>query len=92
MYRVDFTSTFKKEYKKLAKLGKTKAIDTIIQSLANGETLDKKYNDHALKGDYKGFRECHIEPDLLLIYKKYEDILLLSCVRLGSHSNLFKKK
>ncbi|WP_347232419.1 type II toxin-antitoxin system YafQ family toxin [Helicobacter sp. MIT 05-5293] len=70
MYRVDFTSAFKKEYKKFAKLRKAKAIDTLIQSLANNEVLDKKYNDHALKGEYQGFRECHIEPDLLLIYKK----------------------
>ncbi|TLE16178.1 type II toxin-antitoxin system YafQ family toxin [Helicobacter apodemus] len=92
MYQIDFTSAFKKEYKKFVKLGKAKAIDTLIQSLANGENLDQKYKDHALKGEYKGFRECHIEPDLLLIYKKYEDILLLSCVRLGSHTHLFKKQ
>lgn len=47
------------------------------------------YKDHKLKGEYDGFRECHIEPDLLLIYKKEEKDLLLLCLGLGTHSKLF---
>ncbi len=50
---------------------------------------EAKYKDHALKGDYKGHRECHISPDWLLIYKIYEDVLILTLVETGSHSDLF---
>ena len=69
---------------------KTKKITKdIIWQLANNEELASKYKDHALIGSYKGFRECHIKPDLLLIYKKQNEILLLTCVEVGSHSELF---
>ena len=57
--------------------------------LANDEVLEAKYKDHCLTGDYKDCRECHIEPDWLLIYKKYESELILMLVRTGSHSDLF---
>lgn len=57
-----------------------------MEKLANGEILEAKYRDHALTGNYKGSRECHIEPDWLLIYETL--VLLLS--RVGSHSELFK--
>lgn len=63
----------------------------VIEKLANGEVLERKYNDHKLKGKYGNYRECHIKPDLLLIYKKEDNILLLTCVDLGSNSELFKK-
>ena len=59
--------------------------------LADGGALDASYRDHALSGDYKGTRECHIEPDWLLIYEILDDILVLMLYRLGSHSELFKK-
>ena len=62
----------------------------IIWQLANNEELASKYKDHALIGSYKGFRECHVKPDLLLIYKKQNEILLLTCVEVGSHSELFQ--
>lgn len=62
----------------------------IIWQLANNEELASKYKDHALIGSYKGFRECHVKPDLLLIYKKQNEILLLTCVEIGSHSELFQ--
>ena len=52
--------------------------------------LESKYKDHSLIGDYKGFRELHIKPDLLLIYKKDENELVLALIRVGSHSKLFK--
>ena len=64
----------------------------IIEKLSKGEVLEQKYNDHKLKGNYSEYRECHIKPDLLLIYKKKEDILILTYVDLVSHSKLFKNK
>lgn len=89
MYKVDWTSKFKKDYKKIAKQGKAEILDSIIEKLQKGVVLEAKHRDHALQGVYKGSRECHIEPDLLLIYKKQDDILLLTCLRVGSHSELF---
>ena len=88
-YKIDFSKKFRKEYKKAIKQGYAKKVDSIIEKLANNEPLEPKHKDHALKGEYIGYRECHIEPDLLLIYKKQEDILVLVCFRLGSHSELF---
>ena len=64
----------------------------IIEKLSKGKVLEQKYNDHKLKGNYSEYRECHIKPDLLLIYKKKEDILILTYVDLVSHSKLFKNK
>ena len=61
----------------------------IIEKLVQGEMLEAKYRDHSLTGDYKGTRECHIEPDWLLIYEIFEDVLVLSLQRIGSHSDLF---
>lgn len=89
MYKVDWTSKFKKDYKKITKQGKAKIVDNVIEKLERGENLESRFQDHALQGIYKGFRECHIEPDLLLIYKKSDDILVLTCLRVGSHSELF---
>ena len=63
----------------------------VIDILANGETLDAKYKDHSLTGNYRETRECHIEPDWLLIYEIRGDVLVLMLYRLGSHSELFKK-
>jgi mRNA interferase YafQ len=59
----------------------------IIEKLASDQTLDPKYRDHKLKGDYSGVRECHIEPDWLLLYINHPDELIL--VRTGTHSDLF---
>ncbi len=63
----------------------------IIEKLANGEKIDKKYRDHSLYGNYKGVRECHLEPDLLLLYQYKEEILVLLLTILGSHSEIFNK-
>jgi mRNA interferase YafQ len=57
--------------------------------LAQGKQLDEKYRDHDLGGTYKGCRECHIDPDWLLIYETKDDVLVLLLYRLGSHSQLF---
>lgn len=61
----------------------------LIDKLLNDEVLDLKHKDHKLTGQYDGFRECHIKPDLLLIYKKEKRILILICLAIGSHSELF---
>ena len=63
-------------------------LDEVVDVLRNGEKLDAKYHDHALHGDFEGFWECHIQPDWLLVYQIFEDILILSLTRTGSHSDL----
>ena len=89
-YTIERTTQFKKDYKLAKKHGlRLGDLAGVISMLANGETLPEKYRDHELKGKYKGHRECHIAPDWLLIYKIAEDVLILSLVRTGSHSNLF---
>lgn len=89
-YKIKFTNKFKKDIKLAKKQGKNiESLFDVVEKIANGENLDKKYKDHPLSGNYKGTRECHIEPDFLLIYEKFDDILLLSLVRTGSHSDLF---
>ncbi len=91
-YELDFTSKFKKDVKLLKKQGKNiEKLYEIINILAYGEELDAKYRDHNLIGNYKGYRECHIESDWLLIYKIMENILILTLSRTGTHSELFKK-
>lgn len=83
------TSQFKKDVKRLIKRGKKfKEFKGVISKLSVGETLEAKYRDHILTGQYKGTRECHIEPDWLLIYELTESELVL--VRTGTHSDLFK--
>lgn len=90
MYKIKFTGQFKKELKLAKKQGKDiNKLFKIVDILAEKKVLDIKYKDHALISNYKGFRECHIELDWLLIYKYYDDILVLSLSRLGSHSELF---
>jgi mRNA interferase YafQ len=88
MYSIRVLKEYKKQYKKLSKTDK-EFVDNIVEKLANNEVLEIKYKDHKLKGIYKDFRECHIKPDLLLIYQKENDLLILTCVSVGSHSDLF---
>lgn len=89
MLEIEYSKSFKKAFKKLNE-SERKLTKDIIWQLANNEELASKYKDHALIGSYKGFRECHVKPDLLLIYKKQNEILLLTCVEIGSHSELFQ--
>jgi len=90
-YKIKYTNRFKKDLKLLKKQGKDiNKLFYIIEKIAKGETLEDKYKDHSLNGIYKKTRECHVETDLLLIYEKFEDILVLTLVRTGSHSDLFK--
>ena len=91
-YDLQFTSQFKKDLKLAKKQNKDLGkLFEVIDILANGETLDAKYKDHSLTGNYRGTREWHIEPDWLLIYEIRGDVLVLMLYRLGSHSELFKK-
>lgn len=89
MLDLAFTSQFKKDMKRKRKQGAdlTK-IDRVITALRKGETLPVSNRDHELAGVYKGHRECHIEPDWLLIYRIDCDMLVLTAVRTGSHSDL----
>lgn len=89
-YNVEYTAQFKRDIKLAQKQGRNMdKIFEVIEKLANDVPLDEKCRDHALGGDYAGHRECHIEPDWLLIYKKYQSELILYLVRSGSHSELF---
>lgn len=91
-YEVRFTTQFKKDLKLAKKQGKdTEKLFAVIEKLANGETLEEKYRDHDLSGNYKGCRECHIEPDWLLVYEVIDDVLVLMLYRVGSHSDLFRQ-
>ena len=89
LYEINFTRRFKKAHKKLSQAHKELVKATITQ-LANGESLPTKCHDHALQGEWLGYRECHIKPDLLLVYKIDKNLLILTCVNLGSHSKAFK--
>lgn len=90
-YKIKFTSRFKKDLKQVKKQGKDiKKLLDIVEKLANDESLDEKYRDHSLAGNYKGTREYHIESDFLLIYEKFNETLVLTLIRTGSHSDLFK--
>lgn len=89
-YDVKFTTQFKKDIKRAKKQNKNlDKLYEVIDILARGERLEEKYRDHDLLGKYKGTRECHIEPDFLLVYEYRNDVLVLILYRLGSHSELF---
>lgn len=92
MRTIDRPRSFKRDYKREAK-GKHRAtldgdLMPVLQALVADQALEPSYRDHDLTGDWFGYRECHIKPDLLLIYRRVGDDLLI-LVRLGSHSELF---
>ena len=89
---VKLTTIFKKDYKMAMKRGrKMELLDKVITTLALGENLPNENRDHDLHGNWKGYRECHIQSDWLLIYKIEKDILVLTLTRTGTHSDLFAK-
>lgn len=93
-YKVKYTSRFKKEFKKILKQGKDEnKLLELLNLLANDIELEQKYRNHKLINDktFKDCFECHIEPDLLLIYKFHNDELVLLLFATGSHSDLFNK-
>lgn len=92
MLKVEFTGQFKRDYKLALKRGCNPALlQEVVSMLLRGQVLPEKYRDHALTNsrDYKNMRECHVEPDWLLIYSVQHDTLVLKLIRTGSHSDLF---
>lgn len=92
MLRPEFTGQFKKDYKLAMKRGcNPNKLQEVITMLVNEQPLPEKCKDHVLTNshNYKNMRECHIEPDWLLVYKVEKEILLLKLIRTGSHSDLF---
>ena len=93
-YKIDFTINFKKQYKKIKKQGKDlNKLHKIIEKIAVGEELESKYKNHSLFNDkkYKNCKECHIEPDWLLVYQIKDNELILLLIATGSHSEIFNK-
>ena len=90
MYQVKFTNKFKKSYKLMKKRGyDMKLLESIIDTLRQRKKLEAKHRNHALTGDFRGYHECHIKPDWLLVYLIENDILTLTMINTGSHSDLF---
>jgi mRNA interferase YafQ len=90
MYTVKPTTKFQKDLKRAQRRSyDTDLLLEVLIKLADGETLDAVYNDHPLKGNYTGCRECHITPDWLLIYKISGNSLFLFLMRTGTHADLF---
>lgn len=91
-YTLKPTTQFKRDLKKAQKQNKNlDLLNKVLQQLANGIPLPEKNRDHALTGNYAGCRECHIQPDWLLIYEIAEDTIFLYLTRTGSHSELFER-
>lgn len=89
-YEIKNTTQFKKDYKLAKHRGlNLNLLKDIVTKLANGETLAPKHKDHSLSGNWTGHRECHIQPDWLLIYRYEEEVLVLTLSRTGTHSDLF---
>jgi mRNA interferase YafQ len=91
MLSVRYSAKFKKDFKLAQKRDfPMQELKSVIEKLANGEALDSKHRDHALTGNYAMFRECHIRPDWLLIYRINDNKLELLAHRTGTHSDLFQ--
>ncbi|MBR1514711.1 MAG: type II toxin-antitoxin system YafQ family toxin [Bacteroidales bacterium] len=92
LYDVKTTGKFDRDIRLAKKRGLNENdLFEVVKKLANDENLPAKNHDHALKGDFKGKRECHINPDWLLIYKKEKTIQLITLVRTGTHADLYGK-
>ncbi len=90
MLTIKYQTAFKRDYRRIKKRGyDTRLLEKVVEILAEGESLPDEYKDHALSGDYKGCRECHISPDWLLVYEIIEKELILYLTRTGTHSDLF---
>ena len=90
MLELVVSSAFKTEVKKIKNAKDKAELKFVLDMLLAEKTLEAKYRDHTLSGNYKNYRECHIKPDLLLIYKIEKTELVLYAVHIGSHSDLFK--
>lgn len=87
-YTIFRTNSFKKGFKKLSSKNQNLVLD-VVEQLARGKSLEVKYKDHLLAGNFKGCRECHVKPDILLVYRLQEEIVELTLVEVGSHSQQF---
>jgi len=88
--KIRYSNQFKKDYKLIKKRGyNIEKLKEVINLLVQDKRLPVKYREHYLTGNYKGFKECHIGPDWLLIYKTENELLTLTVLRTGSHSDLF---
>ena len=91
MLTIRYSARFRKDYKTIKKRGyDTRLLEKVLDFLSSEQQLPLMYRDHALAGDYKGHRECHITTDWLLIYKIKNGELILELTRTGTHSDLFK--
>jgi mRNA interferase YafQ len=90
MFALEYATQFKKDFKKIAKLPISDVVEVghVIKQLQLGQILPEKYVDHCLSGNWHGYRDCHVKPDLVLIYKADEGTLKLA--RIGTHSELFR--
>ena len=89
-YKIEYTSRFKKAYRRIKKRGyDINLLRAVIEILQNGNALPEKYKDHPLHSNWRGYRECHIQSDWLLIYKYKNDELILSLTATVTHSDLF---
>ena len=87
---LETTTQFRKDYKRIKKRGyNLELLKKVLDTLMDEKPLDAKHRDHALIGEYTGFRECHIQPDWLLIYRISQDRMILVASRTGTHSDLF---
>lgn len=90
MLTIKYQAAFKRDYKRIVKRGyDTRLLEQVIELLAEQKPLPEKFRDHDLTGNYKGCRECHIQPDWLLVYEVNNDELILYLIRTGTHSDLF---
>ncbi len=90
MLKISFTNQYLKDLELMKRRNLPKSeLDVVIKLLSEQEPLPPKYKDHALKGNFAGYRECHIRPNWLLMYKIDKQILTLVLVRTGTHSDLF---
>lgn len=90
MYKIVYTNRMKKDAKLMKRRGKDMAkLVRVLSLLASGAPLPEQNRNHQLAGNLRDFRECHIEPDWLLIYQKCEDVLILTATATGSHADLF---
>ena len=92
MYKVRSSKAFRRALKQLARssLADVSCVQNVVALLSNGNPLPRMYLDHQLSGNLKGYRECHVKNDLLLVYEIQEGMLILVLIDLGTHASLFR--
>ena len=93
MFDIERTNQFKKDFKLIVKRKyDIRKIETLFELLITGKKLPNKYSEHPLKGNYIGALDCHIEPDWIVIFKRNKTKKLITLIRTGTHSDIFKQK